>query len=92
MLIISFMQREADESAHAAEQARAEAAELLNRLHAKDVAMASAEAARDDALCQARSAETGRSGPRLCMHDGFDLLPCPKRGGLPLIQWKVAGR
>ncbi|CAL5224362.1 g7036 [Coccomyxa viridis] len=52
------LKREADESASAAEQARAEAAQLLNRLHAKDAAVASAESARDDALCQAREATT----------------------------------
>ena len=52
--MISLVQKEADESAHAAEVARAEASELLDRLRAADLAVASAEAARDDALRQAR--------------------------------------
>jgi len=53
--LYAVAQREADESAHAAEQAQVEAAELLNNLQVKDMEIVAAEAARDDALRQARS-------------------------------------
>ena len=52
---LMHVQREADESAQTAEEARSEAAELLNRLRTKDMELAAAEAAREDALCQVRS-------------------------------------
>ena len=48
-------QREADESAQAAEEARSEVAELLNRLCTKEMELAAAETAREDAMCQVRS-------------------------------------
>ena len=51
-----YVQGEADESAQAAEQAQAEAAEILGRLRGRDGDVASVEASRDDALRRARSA------------------------------------
>ena len=88
-MTISFVQREADDGAHAADQARAEGAELLSRLHARDVAVASAEAARDDALRQARSAQAGYQDSA-CVMDAtffFEL----EHGGLPLLSGRCLG-
>ena len=77
-------QGEADESAQAAEQAHAEAAELLDRLRGRDGDVASVAASRDEALRRARSAGGSSLGAALlltAMHAMPSMMGCVQDAG-----------